>query len=76
LPGASLWGIKEQLRAVAIIGIGYGVLRLMGEPSFALQLAALPQARVTFNYLRQFDGSFNLREGAVFVPSADNPGTA
>ncbi|MFH7362715.1 amino acid adenylation domain-containing protein [Pseudomonas syringae group genomosp. 7] len=76
MPGASLCGIKEQLRAVPNKGIGYGVLRHMGEPSFALQLAALPQARVTFNYLGQFDGSFNEREGALFVPSADNAGTA
>ncbi|RMV71106.1 Pyoverdine sidechain peptide synthetase IV, D-Asp-L-Ser component, partial [Pseudomonas caricapapayae] len=76
MPGASLCGIKEQLRAVPNKGIGYGVLRHMGEPSFAQQLAALPQARVTFNYLGQFDGSFSEREGALFVPSADSAGTA
>ncbi|QGT81399.1 non-ribosomal peptide synthetase [Pseudomonas coronafaciens] len=75
-PGASLCGIKEQLRAVPNKGIGYGVLRYMGEPGFAQQLEALPQARVTFNYLGQFDGSFNEREGTLFVPSADSAGTA
>ncbi|WP_240334963.1 condensation domain-containing protein, partial [Pseudomonas syringae] len=75
-PGASLAGIKEQLRAVPDKGIGYGVLRYMGEASFAQQLAALPQARVTFNYLGQFDGSFNEHQGALFVPSADSAGTA
>ncbi|NAO25985.1 amino acid adenylation domain-containing protein [Pseudomonas syringae pv. dysoxyli] len=75
-PGASLCGIKEQLRAVPDKGIGYGVLRYMGEASFAQQLAALPQARVTFNYLGQFDGSFNEHQGALFVPSADSSGTA
>ncbi|RMT86079.1 Pyoverdine sidechain peptide synthetase II, D-Asp-L-Thr component, partial [Pseudomonas amygdali pv. sesami] len=75
-PGASLCGIKEQLRAVPSKGIGYGVLRHLGEPSFRQQLAALPQARVTFNYLGQFDGSFNEQQGALFVPSADKTGTA
>ncbi|WP_122299046.1 condensation domain-containing protein, partial [Pseudomonas viridiflava] len=75
-PGASLCGIKEQLRAVPNKGIGYGVLRHLGEPSFKQQLAALPQARVTFNYLGQFDGSFNEQQGALFVPSADKTGTA
>ncbi|WP_246771521.1 amino acid adenylation domain-containing protein, partial [Pseudomonas syringae] len=75
-PGASLCGIKEQLRAVPDKGIGYGVLRYMGEAPFAQQLAALPQARVTFNYLGQFDGSFNEHQGALFVPSADSSGTA
>ncbi|WP_122309843.1 non-ribosomal peptide synthetase [Pseudomonas amygdali] len=75
-PGASLCGIKEQLRAVPSKGIGYGVLRHLGEPSFKQQLAALPQARVTFNYLGQFDGSFNEQQGALFVPSADKTGTA
>ncbi|MDU8628163.1 non-ribosomal peptide synthetase [Pseudomonas syringae group sp. 243L2] len=75
-PGASLCGIKEQLRAVPNKGIGYGVLRHLGEPSFKQQLAALPQARVTFNYLGQFDGSFNEQQGALFMPSADKTGTA
>ncbi|AAZ34484.1 non-ribosomal peptide synthetase [Pseudomonas savastanoi pv. phaseolicola] len=75
-PGASLCGIKEQLRAVPNKGIGYGVLHHLGEPSFKQQLAALPQARVTFNYLGQFDGSFNEQQGALFVPSADKTGTA
>ncbi|NVL57088.1 hypothetical protein F2S70_25170, partial [Pseudomonas syringae pv. actinidiae] len=69
-PGVSLCGIKEQLRAVPNKGIGYGVLRHMADSTFAQPLAALPQARVTFNYLGQFDGSFNEQQGALFVPSA------
>ncbi|SDX73370.1 non-ribosomal peptide synthase domain TIGR01720/amino acid adenylation domain-containing protein [Pseudomonas syringae] len=75
-PGASLCGIKEQLRAVPNKGMGYGVLRHMADSTFAQQLAALPQARVTFNYLGQFDGSFNEQQGALFVPSADGVGVA
>ncbi|EPN54358.1 pyoverdine sidechain peptide synthetase II, D-Asp-L-Thr component, partial [Pseudomonas syringae pv. actinidiae ICMP 18807] len=57
-------------------GIGYGVLRHMADSTFAQPLAALPQARVTFNYLGQFDGSFNEQQGALFVPSADSVGVA
>ncbi|RMM17607.1 non-ribosomal peptide synthetase, partial [Pseudomonas syringae group genomosp. 3] len=75
-PGASLCGIKEQLRAVPNKGIGYGVLRHMADSTFAQPLAALPQARVTFNYLGQFDGTFNEQQGALFVPSADSVGVA
>ena len=73
-PGASLCHIKEQLRAVPNKGIGYGVLRYLGDPAFARQLAALPQARVTFNYLGQFDGSF--ADKALLMPSADSTGVA
>ena len=73
-PGASLCGIKEQLRAVPNKGIGYGVLRYLGDAGFARQLAALPQARVTFNYLGQFDGSFTEADGALFVPSGESTG--
>ncbi|KWT03451.1 peptide synthetase [Pseudomonas syringae pv. avii] len=75
-PGASLCGIKEQLRAVPNKGIGYGVLRHMADSTVAQPLAALPQARVTFNYLGQFDGTFNEQQGALFVPSADSVGIA
>ncbi|RRV07251.1 amino acid adenylation domain-containing protein [Pseudomonas sp. v388] len=75
-PAASLCGIKEQLRGVPDKGIGYGVLRYLGEPAFARRLAELPQARVTFNYLGQFDGSFSEHQGALFTPSADPAGVA
>ncbi|MBX8487966.1 non-ribosomal peptide synthetase [Pseudomonas cichorii] len=74
--GASICGIKEQLRAVPNKGVGYGVLRYLGDAAFGRELAALPQAQVTFNYLGQFDGSFNESEGALFVPSADSCGHA
>ncbi|MFV2949381.1 amino acid adenylation domain-containing protein [Pseudomonas japonica] len=57
-PAASLCAIKEQLRGVPAKGIGFGVLRYLGDGDFAHALAALPQPRVTFNYLGQFDGSF------------------
>ncbi|MFC5350207.1 condensation domain-containing protein, partial [Azospirillum lipoferum] len=57
-------------RAVPSNGLGYGVLRHLGDAESRTALRALPEARVTFNYLGQFDGSFDA--GARFVP-ADEP---
>ncbi|HEX2202013.1 MAG TPA: amino acid adenylation domain-containing protein [Longimicrobium sp.] len=54
--GGALKGVKEQLRAVPLKGIGYGLLRHMsGDAEIAAKLAALPQAEVAFNYLGQLD---------------------
>ncbi|MDW5531196.1 condensation domain-containing protein, partial [Azospirillum sp. NL1] len=72
-PGAAIMAVKEQLRAVPSNGLGYGVLRHLGDAESRTALRALPEARVTFNYLGQFDGSFDA--GARFVP-ADEPAGA
>ncbi|MDR0278078.1 MAG: amino acid adenylation domain-containing protein, partial [Paucimonas sp.] len=69
---ASLCGIKEQLRAVPAKGVGFGVLRYLGDGDFAHELAALPQPRVTFNYLGQFDGSFE--QDAAFGLASESSG--
>jgi non-ribosomal peptide synthase protein (TIGR01720 family) len=50
--GEALKTIKEQLRAVPNNGVGYGVLRHLGEG--ALDTPPL-QPQVSFNYLGQFD---------------------
>jgi amino acid adenylation domain-containing protein/non-ribosomal peptide synthase protein (TIGR01720 family) len=52
-PGVTLKSIKEQVRAVPGRGVGYGLLRYLGDAGPAL--AALPQAEVSFNYLGQLD---------------------
>ncbi|MFX5918551.1 condensation domain-containing protein, partial [Acinetobacter baumannii] len=57
--GAAIRAVKEQLRAVPGNGLGYGVLRHLGDGEAQATLRALPEARVTFNYLGQFDGSFD-----------------
>ncbi|WP_338473734.1 non-ribosomal peptide synthase/polyketide synthase [Pseudomonas sp. MS646] len=72
--GASLKAIKEQLRAVPDKGLGYGVLRYLGEPAVRAELAALAAPRITFNYLGQFDRQFD--DGALFVPSSEGSGAA
>jgi amino acid adenylation domain-containing protein/non-ribosomal peptide synthase protein (TIGR01720 family) len=63
--GASIKSIKEQLRAVPGKGLGYGLLKYLGDrPLQPAQAASSPDggatARpdVTFNYLGQFDRSF------------------
>jgi non-ribosomal peptide synthetase component F len=54
---ASRSSIKEQLRAVPDKGIGYGLLRYLGDAHVRGPCSAA-QARITFNYLGQFDGSW------------------
>jgi non-ribosomal peptide synthase protein (TIGR01720 family) len=47
--------MKEQLRRIPNHGLGYGMLRYLGEQSEAADaLGALPQAEVSFNYQGQF----------------------
>ena len=72
--GESIKQVKEQLRGVPQRGIGFGVLRYMGSPVHRKVLGQLPAPRVTFNYLGQFDGSFDVDAGALFVPSGESIG--
>ncbi|KAA3661229.1 MAG: non-ribosomal peptide synthetase, partial [Chloroflexi bacterium] len=54
-PGSELKQIKEQLRRIPDHGIGYGILRYLGpETAVKTQLANIPQAEISFNYLGQF----------------------
>jgi len=72
----SLKGIKEQLRAIPDKGIGFGALRYLGQPQARQALAGLPQPRITFNYLGQFDASFDAgEEQGLFAPSGDAAGS-
>ena len=70
----SIKAIKQQLRDVPGKGLGFGLLRYQGDAHIQASLAALPAARVTFNYLGQFDQSFG--EDALFVPAKEPSGTA
>ncbi|MEK1939608.1 MAG: amino acid adenylation domain-containing protein [Pseudomonas sp.] len=68
----SIQTIKEQLRAVPNKGVGFGALRYLGDAEQQAALAALPQPRVTFNYLGQFDQSF--AEDGLFAPASESVG--
>jgi len=50
--GRRLRGVKEALRGVPSRGLGWGVLRYLREDA---EIAALPAADVSFNYLGQLD---------------------
>ena len=65
---------RTGLREVPGKGLGFGLLRYQGDAQTQASLAALPQARVTFNYLGQFDQSFN--NDGLFVPAQEASGAA
>ena len=69
----SIKAIKEQLRAVPGKGLGYGLLRYLGEASVRQALRELPTGAVVFNYLGQFDQSFAAADG-LFVPARETGG--
>ncbi|GAX45364.1 non-ribosomal peptide synthase [Tolypothrix sp. NIES-4075] len=53
--GETLKAVKEQLRGIPLRGIGYGILRYLNQDSeICIQLQALPQADIRFNYFGQF----------------------
>ncbi|MEO1619424.1 MAG: amino acid adenylation domain-containing protein [Cyanobacteria bacterium J06632_3] len=51
----TLQSVKTTLRAVPQHGIGYGILRYLGEPSTQAKLKAQPKAEILFNYLGPLD---------------------
>ncbi|HVR96600.1 MAG TPA: condensation domain-containing protein, partial [Thermoanaerobaculia bacterium] len=69
-PGEALQSVKEQLRAVPLHGLGYGLLRSRGEDGAGEELRRLPQPGVVFNYLGQLDAG--LAESGFLRP-ADEP---
>ena len=71
-PGERLKSIKEQLRAAPRGGLGYGVLRALGEGGMAERLRARPAAQVIFNYLGQLDRG--LPASSLFAPASEPAG--
>nr|WP_085622981.1 MULTISPECIES: non-ribosomal peptide synthetase [unclassified Pseudomonas] len=69
----SLKAIKEQLRAVPNKGLGHGLLRYLGNAEAQAALAALPRGEIVFNYLGQFDASFDQQAG-LFMPAKEYAG--
>ncbi|MGH6649398.1 amino acid adenylation domain-containing protein, partial [Aquabacterium sp.] len=56
--GEAVKRVKESLRQVPGRGLSHGVFKHLGHASQKAALDGLPQARINFNYLGQFDGSF------------------
>ncbi|WP_426209548.1 non-ribosomal peptide synthase/polyketide synthase [Pseudomonas sp. TWR2-1-1] len=70
--GVAIRGIKEQLRQVPDQGMGYGLLRYLGEPGVRAELAGAAQPSITFNYLGQTDRGLDHR--ALFSIAAERGG--
>ncbi|GET42317.1 amino acid adenylation domain-containing protein [Microseira wollei NIES-4236] len=73
-PGETLKAVKEQLRGVPNRGIGYGILRYLGDDKIAESMKNLPQAEVIFNYLGQFDQT--LSESSLFSFARESTGNS
>ncbi|MDP3589571.1 MAG: condensation domain-containing protein, partial [Methylobacter sp.] len=71
--GDALKSVKEQLRAIPMKGIGYGLLRYLSpDDEIKAQLAAQPKAQIIFNYLGQIDTV--MAADAPFAPTQDATG--
>lgn len=53
-PAIAVNAVKEQLARIPNKGVGYGILRYLGNPDVASVLQAQPTPEVNFNYLGQF----------------------
>jgi len=72
-PGEAIKTVKEQLRQIPNNGIGYGLLRYLGDAQVMEKLKAFPQPEVSFNYLGQFDQT--LAKSPLFQPSQESKGS-
>jgi amino acid adenylation domain-containing protein/non-ribosomal peptide synthase protein (TIGR01720 family) len=70
--GAALKAVKEQLRGIPNRGIGYGVLRYLGDDGEIQETLGSTQAEVIFNYLGQFDPM--LSEQSLFGLAQESSG--
>jgi amino acid adenylation domain-containing protein/non-ribosomal peptide synthase protein (TIGR01720 family) len=71
--GEVLKQVKEQMRAIPEQGLGYGMLRYLGEESESRRrLRELPQAEVVFNYTGQLDQT--LSESELFSVGREDRG--
>ncbi|MBH5386164.1 non-ribosomal peptide synthase/polyketide synthase [Bradyrhizobium diversitatis] len=70
---ALIKSVKEELRAVPNRGLGYGVLRHLGTKAQRSALEALPEPRIVFNYLGQFDSSMGQNAPFRLAPESSGP---
>ena len=67
---AAVARIKDRLRLVPDGGVGYGLLRWLGEDDTAERAGVRPGALIAFNYLGQVDGSFAAEGPFTLAPEA------
>ncbi|MDO9002591.1 MAG: amino acid adenylation domain-containing protein, partial [Aquabacterium sp.] len=73
-PAEAIKRVKESLRNIPGKGLGHGLLQHFGAPAGRATLKALPKAQVLFNYLGQFDASFDAE--AMWRPALERAGAA
>ncbi|MEH2178693.1 amino acid adenylation domain-containing protein [Nostoc sp.] len=66
----ALKSVKNQLRNVPNRGIGYGLLRYLGDEKAVPLLPYAPKAEIRFNYLGQSDQIF--QDSSLFVPAQES----
>ncbi|RZK99379.1 MAG: amino acid adenylation domain-containing protein, partial [Rubrivivax sp.] len=71
-PGEAIKRVKESLRAIPGRGLEHGVARHMGPQALRQALDSLPPRQLVFNYLGQFDASFEA--DAPWHPAAESAG--
>ncbi|WP_239649999.1 condensation domain-containing protein, partial [Methylocucumis oryzae] len=64
--------IKEQLRNVPNHGLGFGVLRYLGDSDTQAEFSQLPKPEIGFNYLGRFDN--DMGSDALFIPATEARG--
>ena len=70
--GAALGRVKEALRRVPDRGLGFGVLKYLGDDADRYALGGIEPSRVVFNYLGQFDQSFDAT--SAWQPASESAG--
>ncbi|MDX1694405.1 MAG: amino acid adenylation domain-containing protein [Ketobacteraceae bacterium] len=71
--GEVIKSVKEQMRAVPMKGMSYGLLRyLHNDQEVQQRMAGLPEAQISFNYLGQLDKVVD--EGSIIRQASENPG--
>lgn len=71
--GQALQSIKEQLRQVPQRGIGYGILRYLGDQDQTGPLEALATPQIGFNYLGQFGYGLSAESPLGWAPESTGP---
>jgi non-ribosomal peptide synthase protein (TIGR01720 family) len=73
--GSAIKAIKEQVRGIPQNGIGYGLLRYLGdEAEVRSKLQEMPRAEMSFNYLGQFDPLSEDPAHGLFYPVQETGG--
>ncbi|MFL9951720.1 condensation domain-containing protein, partial [Paraburkholderia agricolaris] len=72
--GEAICRVKETLRAIPARGLGFGALRQFGVEEDRAALSEIAASQVVFNYLGQFDSSFDNNASSGWQPASGSTG--